>query len=197
MLVLELLAQQKVKSFHRLVSINCCKNSASIKVGQFTIYKFPFQKNFLSMEKFSSWEKLDLPNLEKSYELLWFLTNFGKWRIKIKEGLIWCLTLLLFFSWRLSFEEKQMANFDGKVCIYEEWSVNLQNGAFSIYYLKCIFYAFYTQTWLKWTLKYFFLNSVAILILLFLWKMSFKTLSTVKPHLTRSILYKSYSRQYE
>ena len=97
MLVLELLAQQKVKSFHRLVSINCCKNSASIKVGQFTIYKFPFQKNFLSMEKFSSWEKLDLPNLEKSFELLWFLTNFGKWRIKIKEGLIWCLTLLLFF----------------------------------------------------------------------------------------------------
>ena len=97
MLVLELLAQLKMKSFHRLVSINCCKNSASIKVGQFTIYKFPFQKNFLSMEKFSSWEKLDLPNLEKSFELLWFLTNFGKWRIKIKEGLIWCLTLLLFF----------------------------------------------------------------------------------------------------
>ena len=97
MLVLELLTQIKMKSFHRLVSINCCKNSASIKVGQFTIYKFPFQKNFLSMEKFSSWEKLDLPNLEKSFELLWFLTNFGKWRIKIREGLIWCLILLLFF----------------------------------------------------------------------------------------------------
>ena len=93
MLVLELLAQQKVKSFHRLVSINCCKNSASIKVGQFTIYKFPFQKNFLSMEKFSSWEKPDLPNSEESFRLLWFW-QFLKYGDQVVQGeVLSCLML--------------------------------------------------------------------------------------------------------
>ena len=49
-----MLLQKIYKTFLHLFSINCCTKCSPPTHKSWSIYKFPFEEKFLSMEKFSS-----------------------------------------------------------------------------------------------------------------------------------------------